>query len=291
MASMPTAYEVLDEPSPSNCATGLLTDPGGRSANLQKPRHAVPVLVTNDVGKRAVVPAIKLRAFVPLAALLLIAPPAIPSQGSDTVEFKDASLIVEINATDGDAGLQIDLDHEPWQSLTIAGPDGKKLLDLRNRGDLAGFGLTELFAESSEPPFTELPLDDFKQLWPEGTYRFTGRTIDGVRLRSDVEFVHAFPVEPIIIFPEDDGLVSAARLLIVWEGTPQPPGVEVTEYQVTLSNEDTGMTLDVEVPASVTEIAVPETFVVPGEHKVEVGSIDATGSRTFQEVSFEMVDG
>ena len=41
-----------------------------------------------------------------------------------------------INATDGDAGLQIFLDGEAW------------------------------------PPFEELPLDQFKELFPEGTYTF-----------------------------------------------------------------------------------------------------------------------
>lgn len=232
----------------------------------------------------------KLWAIAPVVTLLLVTSPAPDRPGPETVEFKDASLIVEINATDGDAGLQISLDHDPWQSIAIFGPDGRKLMDLRNKGDLADFGLTELFSESSEPPFTELPLDEFKELWPEGIYRFTGRTIDGVHLRSDVEFVHAFPTEPAITQPEADGEVSPADLVIAWEPTPQPAGVEVTEYQVTLSNEDTGMTLDVEVPASVTEIAVPTTFAEPGEYKVEVASIDATGSRTFQEVGFTVID-
>ena len=39
--------------------------------------------------------------------------------GSDPkpVEFADARLIVEINATDGDAGLQIFLDGEAWNTM------------------------------------------------------------------------------------------------------------------------------------------------------------------------------
>ena len=232
----------------------------------------------------------KLRTLVPAAALALIAPTAVGGPEHNTTEFTDAELIVEINATDGDAGLQISLDNDPWQSIAIFDPEGRRLLDLRNRGDLADFGLTELFSESSEPPFTEMPLDEFKELWPEGTYRFTGRTIDGIPLSSDVEFVHAFPVQPTITYPEADGVVAPNELAIAWEASPQPGGVEVTEYQVTVSNEDSGMTLDVEVAASVTEIVVPAAFSLPGEYKVEVASIDETGSRTFQEIAFVVAD-
>ena len=75
-----------------------------------------------------------------------------------TVEFERAQMRVEINATDGDAGLQIDLDHEPWRSISVQDPHGKKILDVVNHGVLKGYGLTELFSESSEPPFEEFPL-------------------------------------------------------------------------------------------------------------------------------------
>ena len=88
------------------------------------------------------------------------------------VEFTDARLKVEINATDGDAGLQIFLDGEAWNTVELLDPQGNPLLDVDVTGRAENYGLTELFSESSEPPFTEFPLDQFKELFPEGTYTF-----------------------------------------------------------------------------------------------------------------------
>ena len=93
---------------------------------------------------------------------------------NETIEFKRAHMRVEINATDSDAGLQIDLDHEPWRSISVRDPNGRKILDVLNRGVLKGYGLTELFSESSEPPFDEFPLEEFKKLFPAGDYTFEG---------------------------------------------------------------------------------------------------------------------
>ena len=44
--------------------------------------------------------------------------------GGRPVEFSDARLKVEINATDGDAGLQIFLDGEAWNEVELVDPDG-----------------------------------------------------------------------------------------------------------------------------------------------------------------------
>jgi hypothetical protein len=40
------------------------------------------------------------------------------------VRLADATMIVEVNATDGDAGLQVFLDGDPWRSMRISGPAG-----------------------------------------------------------------------------------------------------------------------------------------------------------------------
>src|SRR5688572_10070481 len=125
------------------------------------------------------------RILITLLSLLIVAV-AISAAASQsaTEEFKRAQLRVEINATDLDAGLQIDLDHEPWRSVSVRDPNGKKILDVVNHDVLKGYGLTELFAESSEPPFDEFPLEEFLMLFPAGDYTFEGVTIDGVKMLS-----------------------------------------------------------------------------------------------------------
>ena len=92
---------------------------------------------------------------------------------STTKPLTAASLIVEINATDGDAGIQPFLDGDPWRRAVVYWPDRRRAASrCGTRGELRQYGLTELFSESSEPPFGEFSLERFKELFPEGEYRF-----------------------------------------------------------------------------------------------------------------------
>ena len=80
---------------------------------------------------------------------------------SKPVQLDAATLIIEVNGTDGDAGLQFFLDGEPWNSMTISDPNGRVVVDVDARGRRRNWGLTELFSESNEPPFDEVRLAEF----------------------------------------------------------------------------------------------------------------------------------
>lgn len=75
---------------------------------------------------------------------------------------------IEYNATDGDAGLQVFLDAPAWREISITNPAGRKVVEVEAAEVIRDYGLTELFSESSEPPFTEFPFSEFKRLFPEG---------------------------------------------------------------------------------------------------------------------------
>jgi hypothetical protein len=208
---------------------------------------------------------------------------------SDPEPFKDARLIVETNATDGDAGLQVFLDHEPWRSVAIYRPDGEKLLDVTTRGVLTDYGLTELFSESSEPPFTEFPLAQFTELFPEGDYRYEGCTVDGRTMRSVVPLNHAFPAGPEILSPEEDSTVSAGEVVIRWAQAADQPGVDIVRYQVVLTDEEQAppRVFSADLPGTASELTVPAGFVTPGvEYKVEVLAVEAGGNQTLTELAF-----
>ena len=134
---------------------------------------------------------------------LLIGVPAIFLGAADAspkpVEFSDARLKVEINATDGDAGLQVFLDGEAWNQVELLDPDGNPIVDVDVTGRAEDYGLTELFSESSEPPFEEFPLEQFKALFPEGTYTFRGTTVDGTPMTGTASLTHDFPDGPEIV--------------------------------------------------------------------------------------------
>jgi hypothetical protein len=211
---------------------------------------------------------------------------ALGNQGP-TVEFKKAKLRVEINATDGDAGLQIDLDHEPWRWVRLQTPDGRMILDVQNRGVLEGYGLTELFSESSEPPFTEFPLDEFQKLFPAGTYIFTGEAVDGSQMRSTFTLTHDFPAGPEITAPEEEATVTGDQLVVEWVPGDQPASVEIVAYQVLVVAEDeSGREISMFLPADARSAAIPAEFALPGEYKVEVLAIETSGNQTLTEVPF-----
>ncbi|HKZ25062.1 MAG TPA: hypothetical protein VJ398_04645, partial [Acidimicrobiia bacterium] len=172
------------------------------------------------------------RVVVFLVASLTAVTALVASASAPVVEFKRAQLRVEVNSTDGDAGFQIDLDHEPWRSVTLRTPDGQKILDVINLGVLRGYGLTELFSESSEPPFTEFPLAQFKKLFPEGDYVLEGVAIDGTLMRSIVTLTHDFPAGPKITAPIADSTVGADELVVRWKSVTRPAGIKIVAYEV-----------------------------------------------------------
>jgi hypothetical protein len=210
--------------------------------------------------------------------------------GSDPkpVELADARLIVEINATDGDAGLQIFLDGEAWNTMDLLDPQGTAMLDVDVTGRAVDYGLTELFSESSEPPFEEFPLEQFKELFPEGTYTFRGTTIDGMPMTGTATLSHDFPDGPEILSPAAGSKVPADQVVVRWAPVTTPAGIDITGYQVLVVQEEPVLRVfSADLPATATELPIPAEFVQPGtEYKVEVLAIEAGGNQTLTELTF-----
>jgi hypothetical protein len=206
---------------------------------------------------------------------------------SPPIRLADATMIVEVNATDGDAGLQVFLDGEPWSSMTISGPDGRRLLAVNTEGRLKGHGLTELFSESSEPPFTEFPLEKFKALFPEGRYAFSGTTVEGQRLVGRATLSHTIPDGPEITAPAEGATVAPDNLVASWSPVTTPAGVEIVGYRAIVTREDPLRVFSADLTASATSVTVPAEFLESGvEYKLEVQAIDASGNQTLTEIVF-----
>ena len=205
-----------------------------------------------------------------------------------SIPFAQAKLIVEVNGTDGDAGLQFSLDSdEPWKSIAISNTAGRKIIEIAAKSNLRDFGLTELFSESNEPPFDEMSLKEFEAKFPAGDYPFSGVTIDGQRLRGTAKLTHNIPVGPHIVAPAEGSTVSLDGAVIEWQAASQPAAVHVVGYQVIVEREDPLRTFQVELPASATQVTVPSEFLQPGtDYNVEVLAIDAGGNQTITQSSF-----
>lgn len=198
-----------------------------------------------------------------MAALLLAA--AAPAIWADEeTEFEEAEIFFELNHTDGDLGIHALIDGDAWKMLVIKGPNERQLLNVRVKSRLRRQGLTELFFESAEPTFDELPPERFFNRFPEGDYEIEGITLDGEELESEAELTHLMPAPPV---PTVNGEPMAE---VCDEDDPDYDATEVTgpvtiEWaEVTTSHPDLGS------PRSSTDIVI-HNYEVVVEVEVEVG--------------------
>jgi hypothetical protein len=227
--------------------------------------------------------------LVGIAALATLAATANsqPDRAQRPLRLADASMIIETNSTDGDAGLQVFLDAEPWTRMAVFAPNGRKVLDVDAKGRLNRFGLTELFSESNEPEFSELPFRRFRRRFPEGRYRFAGRTIEGRRLVGRARLSHDVPGGPRIVSPAAGSTTPENGVVARWAPAPEPAGVDVVGYRVIVEREDPPRAFEAELPASVTSLTIPSEFLEPGtEYKLEIQSIEESGNQTISEHPF-----
>jgi len=221
------------------------------------------------------------------AAALILGVATHPSWGqshkkAEPIAFEAASIYIEFNSTAQDAGIQVALDAEAWKNLRIVAPDGRKILDLTGKGSLGKLGLSEFFFESDEPALEDLPLDDFLALFPEGEYKFFGKTPDGEALFSTATFSHEIPSGPVIVSP---AVQDPNNTVIEWEGVTTPTGIEIASYEVVIELDD--RTFDVKLPGDARKVTVPREFLEPStDYPFEVLAKAENGNQTITESSF-----
>jgi hypothetical protein len=201
--------------------------------------------------------------FFLVAVVALMLGTTAPNCWADDEEpFDEAHLFFELNDTDGDLGIHALIDGDAWKRLEIEDPREREMLNIRVKGRLRRQGLTEIFFESAEPTFDELPPADFFRRFPAGTYEIEGITLEGDELESEVELTHVMPAPPLKITingiparptnPEDecddDGIVRevSGDVIVAWNPvkTSHPtigendPGIVIIRYQAVAEWED-----------------------------------------------------
>lgn len=201
------------------------------------------------------------------------------------IQFSQSDIKIEINDTDGDSGLQIFLDADGWEYVNVFGPSGDRVFHVEGGAGVKQTGLTELYFESAEPGFDALPLDEFLERFPEGVYRFEGRTIDGDKLVGEGTLTHALPGAPVLLAPAEGEVVDPANTVVEWEPVADPEGSSIVNYQVIVEQEvPTLRVLDIMLPPTATSLTVPPEFLAPDTHyKYEVLAIEESGNQTLSE--------
>ncbi len=209
------------------------------------------------------------------------------------IPLAETAIYIEINATDGDAGIQIFLDGEGWDSMQVKDPYSRVVLNVAAEGGVALQGITELFLESAEPSFEEQPLEDFLALFPEGLYGFRGTTTDGRPLRGTARLTHRIPDAPEILSPEEEEEVDVDDVIVEWERVPNPPGSRIVAYEVIVEKDEGRLRVfKADMAGYQTSVSVPAEFLEPGTaYKAEVLAIERSGNRTISEVEFETAGG
>ncbi len=263
---------------------------------------SVSVVRSAGTAERSILCALFVAAVIALGTTVF-GPVCTAAEDGDALPFKKTQMRIELNSTGGDAGLQFDLDADQWRMLEIENPKGRVIFSVKSLGKLKTLGNTELFTESNEPPFDELPLPEFLKMFPAGNYEFDAITIDGEELEGVAAFTHTIPCAPVILSPSDgDTLDPDEEVVIVWEPVTNKidtgsnmgdcsnsTDIEIISYQVVVDHEGVvpQKRLDVKVPADVTQLTIPAEFIVPdGEYKVEVLAIEAGGNQTITESIF-----
>ena len=203
------------------------------------------------------------------------------------LELEISRIYWEYNSSANDLGVHVSLDGEDWRKLKIINPAGRTIFEVEGRGPYRMLGLTELFFEGAEPNLDDFPLENLLARFPEGTYRFTGRTVDGDAIAGTGQFTHAIPAGPTNVV----AALNGNSLVISWNPVTGPPDgfpdlpITIVGYQVIVGS------FQVTIPATTTplQVTVPPEFVASlpgGENLFEVLAIEAGGNQTITEGSF-----
>ncbi|MDJ0976395.1 MAG: fibronectin type III domain-containing protein [Planctomycetota bacterium] len=215
----------------------------------------------------------------------------------DEVELDAAAVFIEWNSTDGDYGIQVFWDGEPWTKMKVENAKGKTALKVKTRKNLKAQGLTEGFFESAEPPATELSLEDFLKRHAEGTYEFEGRTQDGDELVGEAEFTHTLPSPATNLSPAGGATVSHEGFTVSFdEVTEDTEGneIDIVYYEVVVEKDDDEpylATFTVILGPDTTSVEVPGAFLEPEtEYKLEVIAVEDSGNKTITETGLFETD-
>lgn len=228
-----------------------------------------------------------LSVFLLAAVTLLVTAPKLWA-----IRLADARIIIEINATDGDAGIQIFLDGEGWNVCQVSDPNGIIVLNIQASGSVGMQGITELFFESAEPSFDEQPLEDLLALFPKGKYNIDCTTTEGQMLNGSATLTHKLPAAPVVTPAEGAEVNPNMPVVIQWQSvTTAFPGGElgvIAGYEIIVERLKDGLKFSITLPATATFVTLPPEFIQPKtEYKFEVLAIENSGNQTITESSFK----
>ncbi len=213
------------------------------------------------------------------------------------VRLPATKLFIEHNSTAEDTGVHGFFDGLDWTKLSIYDPRGRLVLEVEPKRQMRTQSISGIFFESAEPPNEEVPIEEILARFPAGRYAVRGCAKDGRRLSGAATFTHNIPAAPVIVFPQEDGVVSAAGFTAMWnhvtttlDGRP----LNRTGYEIILTkdvpDDPHGFSrpaLSVHVPPSETSLTIPHEFLEPdSRYEIEIIVLEVSGNQTITSLFF-----
>lgn len=218
--------------------------------------------------------------FVLSTAWVLAAGPS-HAHGKPPVEpaALDIEMFYQFSATDNDAEVTFDIesaDH-PIDFLFILAPDGHTVAKIQSKDRL---GLAEIELESAEPSVEEV-----QRAYPQGVYRFWGKSVANRLLAGRIELTHEVVGAPDFFnFSPCNEVVGAdTAVTIAWNTVAGAEG----GYEIIIEQDDTGANLRISLGPDATHFVIPGGFLVAGlEYEIEMKSVTARGNKTSASCEF-----
>lgn len=194
------------------------------------------------------------------------------------VLLEDAKMILEVNASDNDGEIVVEMNSDvAFDRIRILDPSHHLVLSTRSK-DRQNLGLAEVLIESAEPNIPDVLL-----AYPEGLYRFIGRTTSGDLIVGHALLSHELLDQPEITFPAAGQTgVPTTNLVVAWAHDPEAEG-----YVMEFEADGAGIELSVQLPGSAQSFPIPDELLAPGqEYQVSVSAEGANGNIIVTEIQF-----
>lgn len=190
----------------------------------------------------------------------------------------DVEMFYQFSQTGNDAEVTIGVESgAAVDVLAIVGPRGRRVATIHSQNNI---GLAEIELESAEPSVEEV-----QRAYPEGIYEFSGRAVDGTRLRGQIRLTHDVVAAPdfFTFSPCNEEVDPLNPVSIQWTLEAGAAG----GYEIIIEQDDTGANLRITLSPDKTSFVIPEGFLVPGlEYEIEMKSVTAGGNKTSASCTF-----
>ena len=209
-----------------------------------------------------------------------IAPAGGEIKSTKAIPFSLAAVHFEHNATDGDVEVVFEVrgGTDGLAGLIVRSPDGRRVIAF-GAPDASTMGIRQFRFESPEPR----DVKSIKAAYPEGVYKFFGKTASGAKFFGKSTLSHRLPAATALAKPAATAEnVSVKDFEVSWIAVQ-----DTTSYIVKIEQRDLNVNLAALLPGSTTSFTVPNGFLSRGtKYQLSIGTVSRERNMSFVQTTF-----